>query len=119
MVINQGDIYWIEFDDPVGSEPGYKHPHVVVQNNMFNHSKINTTVVCPFTSVSKRGNIPGNVLIKKGEANMDKDSVISVSQLITVDKTQLEEYIGTISKRRILEIYNGINLILLPREPPE
>ena len=54
MVINQGDIYWIELDEPTGSEPGYSHPHVVVQNNVFNASKINTVIVCALSSVLKR-----------------------------------------------------------------
>jgi mRNA interferase MazF len=117
MVIIQGDIYWIEFDEPVGSEPGYRHPHVVVQNNLFNQSKINTVVVCPLTSVSKRSSAPGNVLLNKGETGLSKDSVVNVSQIITVDKEQLEEYIGTLSPKRVTEILTGIKLVLDPREP--
>jgi mRNA interferase MazF len=117
MVISQGDIFWIEFDEPVGSEPGYRHPHVVVQNNLFNQSKINTVVVCPLTSVNKRSDAPGNVLLNKGEANLPKESVVNVSQLITVDKEQLEECIGTLSLRRVSEILTGIKLVLEPREP--
>ncbi len=60
MVINQGDVFWIEFDDPVGSGPGYKHPHVVIQNNVFNISRINTTIICALTSNLKRATVPGN-----------------------------------------------------------
>ncbi|MDO8673685.1 MAG: type II toxin-antitoxin system PemK/MazF family toxin, partial [Dehalococcoidia bacterium] len=54
MVIDQGDIYWIDLEEPLGSEPGYRHPHVVIQNNAFNRSRINTVVVCPLTSNLKR-----------------------------------------------------------------
>lgn len=116
-MIRQGDIYWIEFDEPEGSEPGYKHPHVVVQNNLFNYSRINTVLVCPLTSNLKRANSPGNVLLKKREANLTKSSVVNVSQVFTVDKAQLGDYIGTLSSERLRQVLNGILLILEPREP--
>jgi mRNA interferase MazF len=69
MVINQGDIFWIELDEPSGSEPGYLHPHVIIQNNLFNRSRINTVVVCVLTSNLRRANSPGNVLLEAGEAD--------------------------------------------------
>jgi mRNA interferase MazF len=111
MVINQGDIYWIELDEPTGSEPGYSHPHVVVQNNVFNASRINTVIVCALTSNIKRGEAPGNVLLEKGEANLSKQSAVLVSQIFTVDKTQLGEFIGTLSERRVKQIIEGIYLM--------
>lgn len=111
MVINQGDIYWIELDEPTGSEPGYSHPHVVVQNNVFNASRINTVIVCALTSNIKRADAPGNVLLEKGEANLSKQSVVLVSQIFTVDKTQLGEFIGTLSERRVKQIIEGIYLM--------
>lgn len=117
MVINQGDIFWVELEEPRGSEPGYKHPHVVVQNNLFNRSQIRTVVVCPLTSHLKRANAPGNVLLEKKEANLPKQSVVNVSQVFTVDRTQLYEYIGTLSPKRVHEIINGIKLVIDPREP--
>lgn len=117
MVINQGDIYWVEVDEPRGSEPGYRHPHVVVQNNLFNRSQIRTVLVCPLTSNLKRASAPGNVLLEKREANLPKQSVVNVSQVFTVDKTQLDEYIGTLTAKRVREILSGIKLVLEPREP--
>jgi mRNA interferase MazF len=111
MVINQGDIYWIDLDEPTGSEPGYSHPHVVVQNNIFNASRINTVIVCALTSNIKRAEAPGNVLLEKGEANLSKQSVVLVSQIFTVDKTQLGEFIGTLSERRVKQIIEGIYLM--------
>lgn len=117
MVINQGDIYWIDLDVPEGSEPGYKHPHVVVQNNLFNRSQIRTVVVCPLTTNLKRANAPGNVLLDTKESNLSKQSVVNVSQVFTVDKSQLDEYVGSLSPKRITEILNGIKLVLDPREP--
>jgi len=116
-VINQGDIYWIELDEPKGSEPGYRHPHIIIQNNLFNRSHIRTVLVCPLTSNLKRANAPGNVLLEKGEANLPKQSVVNISQVFTVDKNQLDEFIGSLSSKRISEILNGIKLVLEPREP--
>ena len=117
MVINQGDIYWIELDEPEGSEPGYRHPHVIVQNNLFNRSKIKTLLVCPLTTNLKRAGSPGNVRLDKKESNLPKESVVNVSQLFTVDKSQLDEYVGTVSSKRMAEILSGIKLVLDPREP--
>jgi mRNA interferase MazF len=116
MVINQGDVYWIDFDEPAGSEPGYRHPHVVIQNNIFNHSRINTVVVCSLTSNLKRSNSPGNVTLKKGEADLPKKSVVSISQIFTVNKSDLSEKIGTLSKQRIAQILDGIRLLTEPKE---
>lgn len=116
MVINQGDIYWVELEEPSGSEPGYSHPHVVVQNNLFNRSQIRTVLVCALTSNLRRAEAPGNVLLEKGEAGLPKQSVVNVTQVFTVDKSQLGEHIGTLSPRRVHEILAGIHLLLEPRE---
>ena len=116
MVINQGDVYWVELEEPTRSEPGYTHPHVVIQNNLFNQSRIQTVVVCALTSNLKRAEAPGNVLLDKGEANLPKASVVNVTQIFTVDKSQLGEYIGSLPTKRVHEIISGINLLLEPRE---
>ena len=115
-MINQGDIFWIDLDEPSGSEPGYRHPHVVVQNNVFNRSRISTVVVCALTSNLKRAAAPGNVLLEPKEANLPKQSVVNISQIFTVDKSQLGEKIGILSSRRVREILDGIRLLLEPRE---
>jgi mRNA interferase MazF len=117
MVINQGEIYWIDLGDPTGSRPGYRRPHVVVQNNLFNSSRMNTVVVCPVTSNLRRSEAPGNVLLDDGEAGLPKRSVVLVSQMLTVDKSELMEYVGTVSSRRIDQILGGIRLLLEPAEP--
>ncbi|MDJ0595608.1 MAG: type II toxin-antitoxin system PemK/MazF family toxin [Pleurocapsa sp. MO_226.B13] len=69
MVIQQGDIYWINLGEPVGLQTAYRHPHVVIQNNVFNQSRIATVIVCALTSNLKRANAPGNILLEKNEAN--------------------------------------------------
>ncbi|MCD6472177.1 type II toxin-antitoxin system PemK/MazF family toxin [Candidatus Aerophobetes bacterium] len=116
MVINQGDIFWIELGIPSGSSPGYRHPHVVIQNNLFNRSKINTVVVCALTSNLKRAKAPGNLLLQKGEANLKKKSVVNVSQIITVDKSDLVEKIGTLPQKRVHQILEGIKLLTEPKD---
>jgi mRNA interferase MazF len=115
VVIQQGDIYWVDLGEPMGSEPGFRHPHVVVQNDVFNGSRIHTVVVCALTSNLQRAEAPGNVLLKPGEANLPKQSVVNVSQIFTVDKRQLEEKIGSLSTLRVREILDGIRLVLEPR----
>jgi mRNA interferase MazF len=118
VTIRQGDIYWIDLEAPRGSEPGYRHPHVVVQNNLFNGSKLGTIVVCALTSNLKRAAAPGTVLLKKGEANLKKDSVVNITQLVTVNKADLSEKIGTVSPARVREIVEGIRLLIEPRDLP-
>lgn len=102
--------------EPSGSEPGYRHPHVVIQNNLFNRSRINTVVVCTLTSNLKRCKAPGNVTLSKGEANLAKKSVVNISQVFTVNKSDLSEKIGTLSIDRVSEILTGIRLLTEPRE---
>ena len=116
MSIKQGDVFWIELDEPKGSEPGFRHPHVVVQNNIFNKSRINTVIVCSLTSNVKRAEVPGNVLLKKGEANLKKESVVNVTQIVTVDRADLIEKIGTLSSTRVHQIIAGLKLVFEPKE---
>ncbi|MBW1814127.1 MAG: type II toxin-antitoxin system PemK/MazF family toxin [Deltaproteobacteria bacterium] len=115
MVIKQGEIYWVDLGKPSGSEPGYRHPHIVIQNNLFNSSKINTVVMCSLTSNLKRGLSPGNVVLKKGEADLPQKSVVNITQIYTVNKNDLCEKIGQINSERIKEIIMGIQLLIEPR----
>jgi len=116
VVINQGDVFWIDLGEPSGSGPGYRHPHVVIQNNVFNRSRINTVVVCVLTSNLRRAKVPGNVLLEKGEANLPRQSVVNVSQIFTLDKRDLVEKIGTLSPGRVRQILDGIRLLIEPRD---
>lgn len=115
-MIEQGDVFWVDLGDPSGSGPGYRHPHVVIQNNLFNRSRINTVVVCVITSNLKRAQAPGNVLLKKGEADLPKPSVVNVSQIFTVDKSELVEKIGALSPQSVRQILDGIRLLTEPRD---
>jgi mRNA interferase MazF len=68
------------------------------------------------TSNLKRATAPGNVLLDPNEANLPKQGVVVISQIFTIDKTQLGDYIGTLSSRRVRQILDGIKLLLEPRE---
>lgn len=116
MVINQGDLFWVDTGNPIGSAPGYRHPYVVVQNNFFNHGRLNTVVLCGLTSNVKRSTAAGNVLLQAGEGGLPRPSVVVVSQMVAADKMQLEEYIGTLSAHRVRQILDGIRLLTEPRE---
>ncbi len=110
--INQGENYWVDLQHPNEMEAGIAHPHVVLQDNLFNHSRIHTVVVCALTSNIKRiANTPGNVLLEAGEANLPKQSVVEVSKISTVDKSALGEYIGSLSEERIREILAGMRFL--------
>ena len=106
--INRGDVFWMEPDDSRGPVPGYSHPHVVVQDDVFNHSRITTVVVCALTSNLHRANEPGNVLLEVGEGNLPKQSVVVVSQVSSVDKARLGERIGSLSETRVEQILAGL-----------
>jgi mRNA interferase MazF len=95
--IKQGQVYWLNFGPASGSSPAERHPCVVVQNDIFNRSAIATSVVCLITSNLNRANAPGNVRLKRGEADLPKQSVVNVSQILTVDKADLVEHVGDLS----------------------
>ena len=111
MEINQGDIYWVPLDEPGASGPGVTHPHVVIQENVLNRSRIHTVVVCALTTNMNRAKAPGNVLLEAGEANLPKQSVVMVSQVSVVDKSQLGEYIGSLSQARVDQILAGMRFL--------
>jgi mRNA interferase MazF len=116
MEIMQGDIFWVDLGEPRGSAPGFKHPYVIIQNDLFNASQIDTVIGISLTSNILRAALPGNVLLKKGEANLPASSVVNISQVMTFDKNDLKEKIGRVSTSRIQEILEGLYLITQPRQ---
>ena len=112
MVIRKGSIYWINFSPGKGSEPIGRRPGLVIQNDILNDSKLNTVVMLAITSTMKFGELPGNVILRKGEANLPKKCVINITQIKSVDKTSIIEKIGTLSKKRMDEVHEGLKLVL-------
>jgi mRNA interferase MazF len=111
MVIRKGSIYWVDFSPGKGSEPMGQRPGLVIQANAVNDSKINTVIMLAITSTLKYGGLPGNVTLRKGEANMPKRCVINVSQIKSVDKNSIREKIGTLNKEKMAAVEDGIHLI--------
>ena len=113
----QGDIYWVRFGMSGDSGPSGKRPAIVVQNDLLNRSNIRTTVVALLTSNKKLSMIPGNVLLKKGTANLPKASVVVVSQLATVDKERLLEKIGTLDSIILEQVLSGCQAVISSSMP--
>ncbi len=109
-------MFWAGVVEPSGSAPGYDRPYLIVQNNAFNSSRINTVVVCGLTSNLRRARDPGNVLLSPGEADLPEQSIVNISQIVTLDKSQLRARIGTLSSDRVREVLRGMSLFLEPRE---
>jgi mRNA interferase MazF len=110
--VREGNVYWYDFGYPRGPELGYQRPVVVVQGELFNASALTTVVVCALTSNMAMARRPGNVAIGLGEASLDKASVAGVTQLFTIDRAYLGDYIGRISPQRLHAIRLGIRLVL-------
>lgn len=109
--INRGDIFWIAPDDSRGPPPAFSHPHVVVQDDVFNHSRISTVVVCALTTNLHKAYEPGNVLLACGEGNLPRQSVIVVSQISSVEKSRLGEKIGSLSAERVDQVVAGLRFL--------
>ena len=112
MVIRKGSIYWVDFSPGKGSEPIGRRPGLVIQNDVLNDSKLNTVVMLAITSTMKFGELPGNVTLRKGEANLPKKCVINTTQIKSVDKKSIKEKIGTLSQKRMDEVHGGLKLVL-------
>lgn len=109
--VHQGEIYWLDFGPAAGSAPAGRRPCVVVQNDHFNRTRLATTVVCVITSNVARAEAPGNVAIRSGEGNLRRASVVNVSQIATVEKSDLVEYVGRLPARTVEAIHEGLQLL--------
>lgn len=110
--MKRGDIYWASLPDPVGSGPGFKRPVIIVQSDEFNESKIRTVVVVAVTSNARLALAPGNVLMRRRQTGLSKDSVANVSQIITIDKQCLTQRIHGVPFDLMRQIDQGVALVL-------
>jgi len=110
--MTRGELWWADFGVPLGSESGYKRPVLVMQNDFFNKSKINTTIIIPFTTNLVLANAPGNILITKNESKLKKDSVIVISNIEVIDRQRLVEKIAKLDRAIIEKIENNIMFVL-------
>ncbi|MDR0290304.1 MAG: type II toxin-antitoxin system PemK/MazF family toxin [Treponema sp.] len=108
----RGELWWADFGLPFGSEPGYKRPVIIIQNDFFNNSRINTTIVIPLTTNMIMADAPGNILITKKETKLKKDSVLVLSQIEVIDRRRLIEKISKIDRTIIDKVENNILFVL-------
>jgi mRNA interferase MazF len=110
--IVQGEVWWADLAEPVGSGPGYRRPVVVVQGNHLNRSRIATAVCVPLTSNLTWAGAPGNVLLAAKATGLPKDSVANVSQIVSLDRSLLSERAGRIGPKPLAQILHGIDVVL-------
>ncbi len=112
MVISQGEIWWADLGEPIGSAPGYRRPVVVVQGDAINRSLLATVVCIPLTRNLKWADAPGNLLLKAHQTGLSDDSVANVSQIVALDRLQLTERVGKIGPRHVEALLGGVDVIL-------
>ncbi len=112
MVISQGEVWWSDFGEPTGSEPGYRRPVIIVQCDALNQSRIGTVVCVPLTSNLKWADAPGNLPLSARSTGLSKDSVANVSLIVAIDKRQLTECVGKLLQRQLDLVLNGIDVVL-------
>ena len=110
--MKRGEVWWASLPPAHGSGPGYRRPVLVVQSDAFNASRIQTVVVAVITSNLRLAKAPGNFLLRRRVRGLPKDSVLNVSQLITIDRSFLTEKAAELSARRMTVVEDGIRLVL-------
>lgn len=111
-MIAQGELWWVKLDRPIGSEPGYRRPAIVVQSDMFNDTSVKTVICVMVTSNLRRADVPGNILLPAWQTGLPKDSVANVSQVYTLNKDRLDYRIRTLPTSLVDEVFRGLRLIL-------
>lgn len=111
-MISQGDVWWADLGDPVGSEPGFRRPVVVVQGDSFNRSALRTVVAVPLTSNLRWATAPGNVRLTIRATGLTRESVANVSQVVALDKSILIERVGKLSSAKLELVLAGIDTVL-------
>ncbi len=112
--LKQGEVWWVDLGVPFGSEPGYRRPWVVVQNDLTNSTKIGTVIACPLTTSRRLGGAPGNVALAQDEAGLPRPSVVNVSGITALAEGRFEEYLGKVSSLSVRQIIAGVNRLLTP-----
>ena len=107
-----GEIWWVDFQEPRGSTPAFVRPGIIVQNNVLNNCEINTTIVIPITTNCRLADFKGNVFLEKEESKLPKDSVALCAQITTIDKEALLEKVSRLPTDLYSEIYDEIYWVL-------
>jgi mRNA interferase MazF len=110
--MQRGEIWWADLAEPAGAAPGYRRPVLLIQADAFTQSRIATLVAVVITSNLRIAAAPGNVLLRASESGLAKDSVINVSQIITLDKQTLDQRVGHVTARTLAQAEDGLRLVL-------
>lgn len=111
-MISQGDVWWADLAEPIGAEPGFRRPVVVVQGDSFNRTALRTVVAVPLTSNLRWAAAPGNVRLTARATGLLRDSVANVSQVVALDKSILTERVGKLSSAKLDLVLAGIDTVL-------
>lgn len=110
--MTRGELWWADFGLPFGSEPGFRRPVLLIQDDAYTRSRLNTVIVVPLSTNLELENAPGNVFLSREESGLSKDSIIVVTQLTAIDKTRLVERAGRAARRTMEETETGITMVL-------
>lgn len=111
-MVRRGEIWWVDFGDPTGSAPGYRRPAAVVSSDRFNRSRLATVIVAAVTSNLRLAEAPGNVRLEAQASGLPKESVVNVTQLLSIDRRLLDERIGTLKAGHLRALDDGLRLVL-------
>ena len=110
--MQRGEIWWASMSTPRESEPGYRRPVLVIQSNAFTASRIQTVLAAIVTSNLELGAAPGNLIVKRKQSGLTRDSVVNVSQVVTLNKSFLTERVGALSPKLMNAVDEGLRLVL-------
>jgi mRNA interferase MazF len=110
--MQRGDVWWANLPDPQGSAAGYRRPVLIIQADAFTASRIATVIVVAITKNLRLATAPGNVFVSASETGLPEDSVVNVSQIVTLDKSVLDDYVGHLTARTVIQVEEGIRLVL-------
>jgi mRNA interferase MazF len=112
VTVSQGEVWWADLGEPRGSKPGFRRPVLVIQGDALNRSRIATAVCVALTSNVKWASAPGNVLLSEGATGLPKESVANVSQIVTLDKSELTVRVGKLPKAKLELVLSGVDVVL-------
>ncbi|KKK35196.1 MULTISPECIES: type II toxin-antitoxin system PemK/MazF family toxin [Salinicoccus] len=109
--MKRGEVYLADLSPVQGSEQGGKRPVVIIQNNIGNYHSP-TVIVAAITGRINKAKIPTHVEISKDTYNLDKDSVILLEQIRTVDKKRLKEKLTYLNSDKMKEVDKALKISL-------
>ncbi|MBA2335078.1 MAG: type II toxin-antitoxin system PemK/MazF family toxin [Pyrinomonadaceae bacterium] len=112
MVVERGEIWWADLPEPRGSMPGYKHPFLIIQSDKFNQSSLETVIGVVITTNLRLAKMPGNILLTPRQSGLPQDSVANLTQIVSANKSDLLEYVGSVSDSKMDQVAKGLRIVL-------